>query len=144
MSEQRNKPPTWFWVVSGVSLLWNLMGVMAYIMQVTMSPEALAALPAAERALYETAPAWATAAFAIAVFAGVLGCVALLLRKGWAETLFVLSLLAVLVQNTHWLLMSNVFEVLGPTSVIMPMLVLVIGVFLIWFSRSSKVRGWIS
>ena len=25
------KPPTWFWIVGGLALLWNLMGVMAYI-----------------------------------------------------------------------------------------------------------------
>ena len=43
MSEDTIKAPTWFTVVAAVLLVWNLLGVMAYISQVTMSPEALAA-----------------------------------------------------------------------------------------------------
>ena len=63
MSETtRSKAPKWFMVVAAVLLVWNLMGVMAYIMQVTMSPEVFAALPEAERQLYENTPTWATAA----------------------------------------------------------------------------------
>ena len=75
MSEKKiYKTPTWFMVVAVLLLVWNLLGVMAYIMQVTMSPETLAALPDAQRQLYENTPAWATAAFAIAVSGGALGC----------------------------------------------------------------------
>ena len=76
-----NKPPVWFWIVSVVALIWNGMGVMAYLGQAYMSDDALAALPEAEQALYANVPAWATAAFAIAVWGGLLGCLALLLRK---------------------------------------------------------------
>ncbi len=144
MSGQTSKPPTWFWIVGGVSLVWNLLGVMAYIMQVSMSPEALAALPETDRNMIETMPAWATGAFAIAVFAGAVGCVALLLRKGWSESLFILSLVGVLVQNTYSFLMTDLLAVYGPTKAIMPAFVLIVGVFLIWLSRMSKVRGWIA
>jgi len=75
------KPATWFWIVSVLALLWNAMGDMAYIAQVTMSADALQALPEKERALYESLPTWATAAFAIAVWGSTLGCILLLLRK---------------------------------------------------------------
>lgn len=40
-----NKPASWFWVVSVIALIWNAIGAMAYIAQVTMSPEAIQALP---------------------------------------------------------------------------------------------------
>ena len=78
------RPPKWFWIVASIAFVWNLMGVAAYLMQVTMSDETLAALPAEQQALYASTPAWATGAFALAVFGGALGCLFLLLRKSWA------------------------------------------------------------
>jgi len=86
MSEDTIKAPTWFNVVAAVMLVWNLLGVMAYIAQVTMTPETLAALPEAERQLYASTPVWATAAYAIAVNGGALGCLLLLLKKNLAAT----------------------------------------------------------
>lgn len=138
------KIPVWFWVVSGVCLVWNLLGVMAYIQQVTLSPEALAAKPEAERLLLETTPAWATGAFAIAVFGGALGCLALLLKKKWASPLFIVSLAGILVQMFHAFFMSKSFEVFGPGVVIMPIMVILIAVFLVWFARMAKGKEWLS
>ena len=70
MSESTNKPSVGFWIIGVIALIWNLMGVFAYITQVNMTDEVIAALPDAERALYENVPAWVTGAFAIAVFGG--------------------------------------------------------------------------
>ena len=67
------------------------MGVMAYISQVSMTPEAIQALPQEQRALYESVPSWATAAFAIAVWGGTLACILLLLRTKLATIVFILS-----------------------------------------------------
>jgi uncharacterized membrane protein len=138
------KAPRWFVVVAIVALVWNLLGVAAYIMQVSMSTESLAALPEAERALYESMPAWATAAFALAVNGGALGCLLLALKKSLALPVLVISLAAVLVQMFHAFVISNSFEVLGPTGLVMPVLVLVIAVYLVHLARSAKANGWLS
>ena len=138
------KAPSWFWIVSVVALIWNLLGVMAYLMQVFMTPEAMAALPEAERQLYEATPAWATAAFAIAVWGGALGCVFLLMRKSWAIPVLMLSLLGILVQMSYNLFFSKVMDVYGPGSLAMPVMVLLIGIFLIWFARKAQATSWIS
>ena len=145
MSESTKvSPPVWFWIVAAICLVWNLLGVMAYISQVTMSPEDLAALPEAERLFYESRPAWATAAFAIAVWGGALGSLTLLLRKSFAFHLLLASLIGILVQMFHSFFISNSFEVFGPGRAIMPIMVIVIGIALVWFTRSSKTKGWIS
>ncbi len=145
MSDQStNSVPTSFWVISGLALVWNLMGMMAYVMQVTMDEATLGAMPAVERAVYESMPSWGVSAFAIAVTAGVLACIVLLLRKAWAVPLFVLSLLAVIVQNIAALFVADALQVMGPTSAIMPLLVLGIGIYLIIYSRSARDKGWIS
>ena len=145
MSEpERSKAPKWFMIVAAVLLVWNLVGVMAYIMQVTMSPEVIAALPEAQRQLYENTPAWATAAFAIAVNGGALGCVLLLLKRNLAGLFLQLSLAGVLVQMFHSFFMSNSFEVFGPGGMVMPVMVIVIAIYLVWLAVSAKNRGWTS
>jgi hypothetical protein len=142
--ENRSNSPKWFMIVSIILLVWNLLGVMAYIMQVTMSPEALAALPEAQRQLYETTPVWATAAFAIAVNGGALGCLLLVLKRNLAGIFLQLSLAGVLVQMFHAFFMSKSFEVFGPGGLIMPIMVIVIAICLVMLAAKAKVKRWTS
>ncbi|PKV51246.1 hypothetical protein ATE84_3320 [Aquimarina sp. MAR_2010_214] len=137
------KIPVWFWIISVLALLWNIMGVMAYIGQAFMTDEVLATLPEGEQNFYNNTPAWVTAAFAIAVFAGAIGCIALLLRKKWASPLLLLSLIAVLAQATYNFFLQNFVQLSG-NRVIMPIIVIIVAIFLVWFSRNSKAKGLIS
>ena len=81
--EPSSGPPRSFYIIGIAALIWNLIGVMAYVMQVTMSDAAMAALPAEQQAFIQNSPVWVTAAYAIAVNAGALGCVLLLVRQSW-------------------------------------------------------------
>src|SRR3990170_4977752 len=129
-----------FWAIGAVALIWNVMGVINFFVQ--MNADALASFPESHRAIVEGRPAWATGAFAIAVFGGALGCLLLLLRKSAAYYLFVASLLGVIVTMTHALGVGIDFglgEILG--IILMP---LVVAVFLIWYSKQAKSKGWIS
>jgi len=138
------KAPTWFTVVAAVMLVWNLLGVMAYIAQVTMTPEAIAALPEAQRQLLETTPTWATAAFALAVNGGALGCLFLVLKKNLAAIFLQLSLAGVLVQMFHSFFMSKSFEVFDPGEMVMPVMVIVIAIYLVTLAAKAKARRWTS
>ena len=139
------KVPIWYWIVSVVALLWNLIGAMAYVSQAYMSDEVKSALPAEQVALMENTPAWATAAFAFAVWGGVLGCIGLLLRKKWANTVLVVSLLGILIQMGYSFFMTNAVEVYGTAQgVAMPLVVIAIGIGLVLFSKSAMKKGWIS
>ncbi|WDI30417.1 hypothetical protein PUV54_10650 [Hyphococcus flavus] len=145
MSEKLNsKLPVWFWVVAGFALVWNIIGVGSYISTVTMSEETLAAMPEAERALMEGFPSWALSAFAIAVFAGVAGCVLLLLRKQLATPVFGLSLAAIVVQMGWWVFLAGSLAVYGIGAAFMPALVTIVAAFLLWFSMSSSSKGWLN
>jgi hypothetical protein len=136
--------PRSFLIIGIVALLWNLMGVMIYIMQVTMSPEALANMPEGERVLMESLPAWHTGVFAIAVFSGLSASVGLLLKKAWCGPLFMTSLIAVIVQFGYWLGVADAVEVHGTGAYYMPLLVTIIAVFLVWYSRDAKAKAWLS
>lgn len=137
------KPTRGFWIVSSLALLWNLLGVAAYLLQVTASPEALSALTEAERNLRSNMPGLVTGANAIAVFSGSLASLALLLRRAWAIPLFVLSLLAVLAQLAATLLLTDAFAVLGAPALVLPVAIVLIGIYLIAFSRAAKRQGYL-
>ncbi len=132
-----------FWVIGAVALIWNVMGVINYFMQ--MDTDALAAFSETARALVEGRPAWATGAFEISQFGGMLGCLLLLLRKSAAIYLFIASLLGVIVTVTHTLGMAGSTIDLTPAEIagyiLMP---LAVAAFLIWYSMHTKSKGWIS
>ena len=138
------KPSIAFWITAILFLLWNLSGLFAFYGDVTISEDALSALTDAQRELYESTPMWLKVVYGIAVFGGTLGCIALLFRKKLSIQLFIISLIAVIIQMSYSLLITNVVEVYGMVSVLMPISVVGIGVFLVWYSRRSKNLGWIN
>lgn len=139
-----SRPARSFWVISSIALAWNLLGVAAYLMHVMMTPESMAAMSEAERALYTSAPSWVTGAYAIAVFGGALASAGLLLRKAWSVPMFVVSFVAILAQMGYTLLVQNTIEVMGPAIVIMPLFIIAIGAYLILFSRRARANGTLS
>lgn len=138
------KPKAAYWVIAIIAFIWNIMGVMAYLQQAYMTDEAKQLLPEAERALYDNVPVWATTAFALAVFGGLLGSLALLLRKKIANLLFTVSLLGIIVQMSYNFLMSNSIDVYGPGGMIMPIMILVVGIFLFMYSKNAITKGWLN
>ncbi len=141
---EKIKPPTWYWIVTIIALLWNLAGVANYIRNVTMTEEMLATYSAAEQELITSVPTWSTAAFAFAVWGGVLGCIALIIRKAWAYHVFIVSLAGILVQMFYNLAMSNMLDVYGLAGAILPLMVIPIGIFLVWMSKKAISSGWIT
>ena len=140
---QSNKPNVGFWIISVIALLWNLMGVLNYVAQAYMTDDMKALLPEGQRQYMESVPAWATAAYAIAVFAGVLGCLLLLFRKRMAKTVFIISLLGVIVQMSHGF-MSGIKDVYGPGGIAMPIMIIGLAAFLVWYSKFSESKSWLS
>ncbi len=132
-----------FWAIGAVALIWNVMGVINYFMQ--MDTDALAAFSETARALVEGRPAWATGAFAISQFGGVLGCLLLLLRKSAAIYLFIASLLGVIATVTYTLGMAGSTIDLTHVEISGYILIpLVVAAFLIWYSMHTKSKGWVS
>jgi hypothetical protein len=125
--------------VSGLGLVWNLLGVAAFVVQMTSD---LTTLPEPERLFYESRPAWATAAFGVAVASGVLGCLALLLRKSWAAPMLILCLAGIVVQVFHSIALTNGIEVFGPQGLILPVAIFAVAAALTVVARMADRRGW--
>ena len=139
MSEETHGAIHWsFWVIGVVTLLFNLIGVANFVTQ--MNAENVAAMPDAYRAIIESRPVWATGAFAVAVFAGAIGCLLLLLRRSAAYYVFIASLMGAIVAQIP------VFGTVEypPEAVFGGLSQLAVTAFLIWFSKRSELKGWIS
>lgn len=131
------------WLVGGLSLVWHVMGCMNYLYQATMGSDTLAKMSVAQQAIIVDRPAWATGAFAIAVFGGAMGSILLLLRKRMSLWFFLVALIAVIVSMipVFGILNSGVEFSMMERVMYLAMTPLV-GAFLVWFTRLALRRGW--
>jgi len=141
-----DKPETSFWIVGAFALVWNLLGLVIYYSHVTMTPAALEGFTDAQQAFFNSTPVWATSAYAVAVTAGVLASLFLLLRKAWAVPLFALSLVGIILQDLHAFVLGNGLEVWGTKGIFLPAsaIVIVVAIALLMFSRNAKSRRLLS
>lgn len=137
------RAPKWFMPVAIAALLWNLLGCVAYLTDMMMTPEDVARLSEAQQALYASRPAWAVAATAIGVWIGAAGCVGLILRKRWATLLLVASLAGVIVQDVGLFVLSEAAAQVGTVATVLQGVVLLISVGLVLLSRNAAAKGWI-
>jgi len=135
-----NGRPSWsFWAISSLALIYNGAGVANFISQ--MDPETVAALPELYRTLIETRPDWTTAAFAVAVFGGVLGSILLFLRIAYALHVFMISLAGAAVTMIHTAAVASPAAI--PEGAIVGNLVqILITLFLAWYVGWAQRRGW--
>lgn len=136
--------PSWYKVLAGVAIVWNLLGVMAFVAQMLMTPDMLATLPPAEQALYANIPMWVNIAFACAVFGGTIGSILLLLRKTLSLPVLLVSAIGVVVQMYHSFFLIDSIEVYGPGGMVMPIMVLIIAFVLVFVANKAKRSGWLS
>jgi len=138
------KTPKWFWVLVVIFLLWNIMGVLSFFGHTFITEEALAKLSENERALYGEYSTWTTIIFAIATFGGLIGSIGLILKRKWAKAFFIISFLAIVPQMTHNVFFTKSIDVYGlGQAITMPVLLVLIGAFLIWFSNFSINKNWL-
>ncbi len=138
------KPPTSFWVIAIIALLWNLMGVFQFFSATILLESVVAALPQEQADLYTGMPTWYLVVFGIAVFSGLLACITMLLRKKITIMLFGISLLTVLVSQGYWLFGTEIMSLLGMTAAVMPLIVIAISIFLYFYNKGAARNGWLS
>lgn len=142
--ESGAKPPTWYWVAAGASTLWSLIGCFACYTQLSITEAGLAALPAAQQEIWRMMPLWIAVAYAVAVGFGLAGSLSLLLRKAWAQSLFVVSLIAVLIQFGWTFLATPILTTVGPLgSIPFPAFIIIVAALLVWFSGFAAKKGWL-
>lgn len=139
---ESNQPAKWFKIVAILALVWNIFGVIAYFIEVSMTDEAVAALDATMREYYENRPTWAISAFAVAVWAGLLGSILLVMRKELAQPVLVISLVGLIAQNYYSFFKTDYFATIGYGAAVLAIVVLVFSAYLVWLSRYASNQGW--
>ena len=137
------KVPTLFRVIAIAAVAWNLIGVAMFFLQTRLGPEEIAALPEAQRTVYEAMPSWLAVFYGIAVFGGLGGSIGLLLRRRWAIPVLAVSLAAVLVQMTVLYLLTPAWDVSGASGAAMSLLIAGIAAFLLVYAQRAATRGWL-
>lgn len=138
------KPSTSYWVISILAIIWNLIGVIVYLGQAYMTDDMKALMTEEQLAIIENSPIWATAAFAIAVWFGLLGSILLTLRKKLSKSVLYISLLGVIVQLIYNFFMSNAIEVYGTQGIIQPLITLAISLFLVSYAKQADKKDLLS
>ncbi len=136
------KTPWHFWVVGVVSLLWNSVGAMDFVMTQSRNAAYMSSFTQAQLDFYYGFPIWVVATWAIAVWAGVLGSLALLLRKSLATHLFLSSFICIILTDIHNFALANGLRVMGGAGALtISTIVLVIGALIWVYARAMRKRG---
>jgi hypothetical protein len=138
----RAATPWHLWVVGVIALLWNCVGAFDYSMTELRNPSYLKAFTPEQLAYFYGFPKWAVATWALSVWGGVLGSVALLFRKRWAVPIFALSLVTMTLTFFYNFALTNGVAVMGGAeALLVPALVLVVGVALLAYARLLSRKG---
>lgn len=144
MSQQNSAPPVWFWVVVVVAILWNLIGLLAFSADPFFQPESLDKMSQAQQDGYAARPTWVFIAFAVAVITGTIGSILLALKKTVASPVLLLSLIAVLLQNFYMFGIAGMHTAMDSASMALPMMIVLVAIFLVWFARFCAKKDWLS
>jgi hypothetical protein len=130
-----------FWIFAIALLLWNLLGVAAYLMQVTADNKALAMTDPVTADSFRQMPFWAWSAYAIGVLAGTAGAIALLFKHRIATTLFAISFVMVLVQFGWTFLGFGLVAKKGAGTLIFPAVIAIIALASTLYAREKTRDG---
>ena len=138
---ESGRPKKAFWILGVLFLLWNGSGCAIYVMDKMMSDTALLEFYGDKGQIMLEArhayPIWATAAYAIAVWGGLIASIFYLMRKKFAATLFIVSLIAAIICFIPNFTNAVVKAGSGDSYWIMPVIVIVLGLFEVWWSRKK-------
>lgn len=144
MNDITAKPPAWFWVVGVIFLLWGGAGLHAFYTQLTTPYDAMVAQMGKLAAdCIKGMPHWLWWVYGAAVWSGILGTVALLLRRSWALPLYLVSLVAVLIQFGHSFLIQKIHQIMGPGAALFPAFIIAMAAIQLWFAWRAKAKAWL-
>jgi hypothetical protein len=135
------KVPRHRWVVGILAVLWNGIGAFDYVATQFRYQPYMSQFTPEQLAYFYGFPAWATSAWAIAVWGALIASVALLLRKSWAVGLFGLSIAAMLVTAVYNFLLTDGYRMLGAGGMAFTAVIWAIAFALFFYARRMAGRG---
>ena len=137
------KTPWHLWVVGVLSLLWNSVGALDFVMTQTKNAAYMKGFTPAQLEFFYGFPVWVVAAWGIAVWGGVLGSLLLLLlRKGLAGPVFLASMIGMVLTTIHNYVLANGLEVMGGAGTLVLSAIIFIITMVLWlYARAMRQQG---
>jgi hypothetical protein len=138
------KPSILYWIICVLGVLWSCGGAYDYLMTRTKNADYMSEFPPELIDYFYNMPLLLDVTWALAVWGGLLGWLLMLLRKNWAVPAFAVSLAAMVVNFGYMAFDGGLAlqgEYMGPTAHIFTALIVLLGVFGLWYARRAKASG---
>ena len=140
MNNAAAKTPVHLWIVGILALLWNAMGAFDYTATKLQLDFYMGKFSEAQLEYFYNFPTWAVVCWAIAVWSSLLGSVALLMKKAFADYLFGLAILAMIGTSIYNFVLSNGMEIMGEGAMTITVMIWVIALFLFFYATAMAKR----
>jgi hypothetical protein len=141
------RTPAHLWIVGILSLLWNCFGAYDYVMSHMRNAQYLASSmpgvdPNAALAWMDSFPVYAKIGWALGVWGALLGAILLLIRSRYAVWAFTVSLLGIILSIGWQIAVApKLAGAEGMMYTLMPVIIILIGVFMLWYAWSMEKKG---
>ena len=141
MVDTASQPVARWYIIAAIgALLFMLLGCVVFWFDATAD---IATLPLDQRAAMQARPGWLVMLNGIAVIAGSIGALLLIIRRRAAEAFLLLSMIAVAVWLAGLLLIAPVRDALSTNDIAVAVAVTIITWTIYGFARHSRQRGWL-
>lgn len=140
----RAKAPVHLWIVGVLSLLWNAVGAFDYLATKLQLEFYMSEYTEEQLAFFYGFPVWVTVFWALGVWGALVGSIGLLLRKKWAMWAFAVSVLGLVGTTIYSYGLSNGGEMMGSAGLVFTVVIYVVTIFLLLYSRAMAQRGVLS
>ncbi len=135
------KTPLHLWIVGGVSLIWNAIGAVDYVMTKTQNAAYLSGFTEEQLAYFNSYPFMANIGWALGVWGAVAGSVLLLARSRYARQGFALSLVGAVLTMVYSYVLSDGLGMMGVGGLIFSLVILASVFALLVYSNTMARSG---
>ena len=136
--ENTDKTPSHIWVVGGLTLLFNAMGIVSY-MSTKLGMLEAAGMPADQIAYMSDFPTWVNATWALGVWGAFIGSILILFRSRHALTSFIIAFVGLVLTTYYQRAMSDLPD--GMDGLGLPIAIWAVTLFLLWYTHKMKNEG---
>lgn len=141
------KPSRIFWIISVIALLWYIFGTTQFFRSLVADQAVLQPMIDSGAITQDyvdfllATPMWMSAAFGVATISGIIGSALLLMRKKLARVFFILSIIGAAIMYLYIFVLSGKTSVLPTSDYIIAATVIIVTLFMIWFSGRKTAKG---
>lgn len=136
------RAPWHLWVVGVLSLLWNAVGAVDFVMTQTRNEAYLGQFSPEQLAYFLGFPLWVVVFWGVATWGSVLGSVLLLVRRRHAVPVNAVVLVAMAVTFFHNFVLTDGYRVMGGAGpAVFTAIIVIVGALLFVYARAMTRRG---